>query len=630
MPTPKFHGGSYQINPKSPADNQDSSAVAALDDGRFATVYRSDDTMGGSLRVIIHNMNGTVASKQTIVDPGNNDFVDNEMVDIAALKGGGFVVTWVERTANDENVYHRVYGPDGKPLTGRIHTNADATDGTAKRPDVVGDGNGGFYIVWDDSGFDNDPGPGQTFTRSVRYQHFGPDGQPTAPSEMISDVIGADSNAAIAINRDGSQVNIIWDDNLGNTGNNEDGIYGKILSREGYYRADGGIFSDFHGDPDIAYSTGDTYMVVWSEFRAPGNYAVHGSINGGPEFQINTTPHMHSNTTPKVVGLRDGNFLVVWNDGGHGGNDDVLAQLFSGTGAKIGDEFQVSDRASYDVSRITASETIDGRVIVTWSSATGPSEVYARMIDPRQGAISWTGGDASEQFTGTDFADTLDGGRGDDVIQGLGGADMLIGGQGNDTATYDLSKTGVLANLADPSANLGGAAGDSYVSIENLRGSQKADTLIGNNGANILGGMAGNDVIEGGNGADTLQGGKGKDVLSGGKGADTLAGGAGKDVFLFSTLKDSPANGAADTIVDFNRKQDVIDLKRLDADEGRRNDQAFDFIGNGKFTRDAGELRYEFRKGDTYIHADTDGNGKADFTLILDGEIKLTEDMFLL
>lgn len=629
MPTPTFHGGSYQINPNSPSDNQDSPAVAALDDGRFATVYRSHDTMGGSLRFVIHNMDGTVAVEQTIVDPDNQDFVDNEMVNIAALDGGGFVVTWVERTATDENVYHRVYGADGQPVTGRIHTNADATAGTAKRPDVIGDGNGGFYIVWDDSGFDTDPGPGQTFTQSVRYQHFGADGQPTGPSEMLSDTIGADWNAAIAISRDGSQVNVIWDDNLGNAGSNEDGIYGKIIGSEDYYRADDGAYSDFHGDPDIAYSTGDTFMVVWSEFVAPGSYAVHGSINGGPEFQINTTPHMHSNTMPKVVGLRDGNFLVVWNDGGHGGNDDVLGQLFSGTGTKIGEEFQISDRSSYDISRITASETIDGRVIVTWSSASGPSEVYARMIDPRQGAISWAGGEGGEQFTGTDFADTIDGGAGDDVLQGLGGADMLIGGAGNDTAAYDMAN-GVVASLAKPARNLGDAAGDSYDSIENLRGSQMADTLIGNGGANSLAGQGGNDTLEGGGGSDLLLGSDGKDALSGGKGADMLMGGAGKDVFLFGTIKDSPAGSQADMILDFTRNQDMIDLKRLDADEGRRGDQAFDFIGKQKFSKEEGELRYEYRNGDTIILADTDGNGKADFSLVLDGEIKLTEGMFLL
>jgi len=49
-------------------------------------------------------------------------------------------------------------------------------------------------------------------------------------------------------------------------------------------------------------------------------------------------------------------------------------------------------------------------------------------------------------------------------------------------------------------------AGDTnfLVSIENLTGSNYADTLIGDTGANVLTGGAGNDVLNGGAGTDTL------------------------------------------------------------------------------------------------------------------------------
>ncbi|CAN7568429.1 calcium-binding protein [Rhizobium sp. LjRoot254] len=619
MPTPTFSGASYQLNPFSPNDNQNSPAVAALDDGRFVTVYRGDDLNPGMLRYVIHNADGTLAHLATLVD-------------IAALKGGGFAITWSQRSGNDENVYHRVYGADGEPVTGPILTNADETDGTAKRPDIVGDGEGGFYIVWDDSAFDNDPGPGQTFTRAVRYQHFGADGQPLGPSQMLSDAWGADSNAAIAISRDGSRLNVIWDDDLGQSRetNNTDGIYGTEIGGDGFYRADKGTFSEFQTDPDVAYSTGTTFMAVWNEFLSPGTYAVYGSINGGAEFQINTSSHTHFATMQKVVGLKDGNFLVVWYDGGFGGNDDVLGQLISSTGAKIGTEFVISDRTSTDIIRITASEMIDGRVIVTWGSSDGPSEVYGRIVDPRQGSVEWTGDESGEQFTGTSFADTLDGGQGDDVIQGLDGADVLIGGDGNDTASYDLSTTGLLANLAKATDNLGGALGDTFTSIENLSGSRFADTLIGDTGINMLRGLDGNDVMQGGGGDDVLSGGDGDDVLSGDGGSDFLSGGDGADIFLFSNLKDSAPKTGRDTITDFVRNEDDIDIRRIDANEDKRRDQAFDFIGTQKFHKDAGELRYEVKGGDVIVSGDTDGDGKADFSLLLDEIAKLRASDFLL
>ncbi|MDB5552324.1 MAG: cadherin domain protein [Rhizobium sp.] len=632
MPTPTFSGASYQLNPTSPNDNQNSPAVAALDDGRFVTVYRGDDLNPGTLRYVIHNADGTLAHLATIIDDGNEDFVDTEMVDIAALKGGGFAITWSQRSGNDENIYHRVYGADGEPVTGPILTNADETDGTAKRPDIVGDGEGGFYIVWDDSAFDSDPGPGEIFTRAVRYQHFGADGQATGPSQMLSDTWGADSNAAIAINRDGSRLNVIWDDDLGQSRetNNTDSIYGVEIGGGGFYRADSGEYSEFHTDPDVAYSSGNHFMAVWSKFLSPGNYAVYGSIDGELEFQINTSAHTHFATAQKVVGLKDGNFLVVWNDGGYGGNDDVLGQLISTSGARIGTEFVISDRVSFDISRITASETIDGRVIVTWGSSDGPSEVYGRIVDPRQGSVEWSGDESGEQFTGTAFADTLDGGQGDDILQGMGGADALTGGEGNDTAAYDLAAAGVWVSLAKTADNLGEAAGDTFVSIENIKGSGFMDRLTGDVGQNMLYGLAGTDLLLGDRGSDILFGGEGSDVLRGDAGADILYGGDGADTFLFEMAKDSPDKGGRDTIMDFIRREDEIDLGGIDANEDRRRNQDFDFIGTQKFHRDAGELRYEVKGGNAIISGDTDGDGKADFSFVLDEVTKLRASDFIL
>ena len=58
--------------------------------------------------------------------------------------------------------------------------------------------------------------------------------------------------------------------------------------------------------------------------------------------------------------------------------------------------------------------------------------------------------------------------------------------------------------------------------IENVRGSQNADTLTGDATANVLAGGAGNDRLFGGEGNDTLRGDAGSDTLVGGAGDDRL------------------------------------------------------------------------------------------------------------
>lgn len=87
-----------------------------------------------------------------------------------------------------------------------------------------------------------------------------------------------------------------------------------------------------------------------------------------------------------------------------------------------------------------------------------------------------------------------------------------------------------------------------------------------------------------------------------------LAGGDAADIFMF-------------------RKGDT-DKTRTSADTTHGKNQDFDFIGGKDFHRHAGELRFETKGGDTWVMGDTNGDGKADFMIHLDGIVKLKEDSF--
>src|SRR5262245_18778367 len=175
-----------------------------------------------------------------------------------------------------------------------------------------------------------------------------------------------------------------------------------------------------------------------------------------------------------------------------------------------------------------------------------------------------TGNDANNELYGLNGddilkggggADSLDGGSGDDTLKGGGGADYLNGGDGNDTADYSNSPvwidgyTGVSVDLQHNNGYYGEAAGDLFNSIENVTGSAYADSLYGDEGANVLRGMGGidwlsgrggNDRLEGGDGMyDVLSGGDGDDTLDGGIGADYLDGGAGNDIYIVDNAGDS-------------------------------------------------------------------------------------------
>ena len=186
------------------------------------------------------------------------------------------------------------------------------------------------------------------------------------------------------------------------------------------------------------------------------------------------------------------------------------------------------------------------------------------------------GGEQDDELTGDSGIDELDGGPGDDLLDGGPGADVLRGGAGSDTAYYRYSDAGVEVRLADAVALGGDAQGDTFPGrqtivyqnaqgftrqavvpdIENLRGSEHNDILIGDPGSNELNGGGGNDVMDGreGNdrllgddsfmvyfgsstsGDDRLNGGAGDDWLEGGGGADELRGGPGEDTASYRSF----------------------------------------------------------------------------------------------
>jgi len=102
---------------------------------------------------------------------------------------------------------------------------------------------------------------------------------------------------------------------------------------------------------------------------------------------------------------------------------------------------------------------------------------------------------------------------GDDLLDGVVLTGLIDGGPGNDTITYETASDAVTISLVAGGSGAE-AIGDTYVNIENLTGSNHADTLTGDAGANVLSGGSGNDLLEGGGGADTLDGGAGDDTAS--------------------------------------------------------------------------------------------------------------------
>jgi Ca2+-binding RTX toxin-like protein len=163
-----------------------------------------------------------------------------------------------------------------------------------------------------------------------------------------------------------------------------------------------------------------------------------------------------------------------------------------------------------------------------------------------------------------------------------------------------------------------------------MTGNAGNDTLLGGGGNDTLSGAAGDDTLNGGAGNDKLNGGDGIDRLVGGAGADILTGGLNADIFVFLSLDESTvANAGRDAIMDFSQAQgDKIDVSPIDANTTVTGDQAFAFISAAAFSGTPGELRTEVINGNTLVSGDVNGNGVADFAILVRGVAPLQASDF--
>ncbi len=250
----------------------------------------------------------------------------------------------------------------------------------------------------------------------------------------------------------------------------------------------------------------------------------------------------------------------------------------------------------------------DGVDTASYSAST--AAVTVSLVSGATNSGSHAAGDMLsniENLIGSGYNDRLTGNSSDNIFTGGLGTDTIDGGLGTDTASYTDSASAVTVSLVSGATNIGGtAAGDVLTNIENLTGSNYNDRLTGNSSNNILTGGLGADTIDGGLGGDTasysdsasavtvslvsgatntggsaagdvlsnienltgsnfndtLTGNSGNNILHGGWGTDFLTGGLGNDVFHYDNLIDSK-QGAYDTIGDFTKGQDKIDLAGL-------------------------------------------------------------------
>ena len=228
---------------------------------------------------------------------------------------------------------------------------------------------------------------------------------------------------------------------------------------------------------------------------------------------------------------------------------------------------------SYAAGIVGGLTIANGVVIEKGIGGNGADQITGNGADNvlrgRGGSDVIFGLDGHDTLAGGGSSDRLFGGLGDDQLNLSGGNDTLDGGGGSDTVSYG-GRTGIRIDLNVGGAQATGIGTVTLTGIENVRGGNGSDRLVGDTQDNLLTGNGGRDALFGGDGNDTLDGGRGPDTLTGGLGADT---------FLFHDAGDSRPGNRHDEIRDFTSGSDIIDLSGIDAHAATPTDDAFVFSG---------------------------------------------------
>ena len=246
------------------------------------------------------------------------------------------------------------------------------------------------------------------------------------------------------------------------------------------------------------------------------------------------------------------------------------------------------------------------------------------LVLKENGELSGSGNDLNNRLTGNDADNRLSGGVGDDTLVGRDGDDTLLGGTGADTMLGGIGNdTYVIDSEGDRVIE------ESFEGFDTIR-SSVSQTMDANTEKLVLTGT--DDLTANGNEIrNQIFGNSGDNVIDGDDGRDLLYGRDGADTFVFNAITDSDvAVSGRDIIKDFDFAEgDRIDLSGIDADFGQAGDQGFQFVGTDAFSGQAGELRTKFGGGNTLIQGDTNGDGAADFAVLLQGQQTLDNGSFV-
>jgi len=528
MPTnPERAGSEILINTQLNFE-QLAPAGARLSNGSFVIVWHdtnaASDGSQSSVKAQLYAADGTPIGTEFRCNTYTNG--NQQDANVAALAGGGFVVSWSSFLTypgdGSAAVVAQLYDAAGVKVGTEILVNT-TTLSTQWQPDIAALNNGGFAITWTDFSATG----GDTSGRAVRMQVFDADGTRNGAELLVNTNTTQNQNLSVIAQSNAGVIAVAWVDEAP-LGFNSTGAAIKLRIYTGGAPGAEILVSTTptatQSNADIAALAGGRFVVVWTDYSGANGDPVSGirarifEANGtaiGTEFSVNIT-NASRQDLPRIAALPDGGFVVTWDDLSltqDTSDYGILGQVFDSNGVRVGTEFLVNTT--------TNSFQRDTAVFAT-------NDGFFVAFTDQNGAVGET--NLGANIRGQRFTISAS----DRTFVADGGNDSYAGGAGFDTVDYSAATAPIFGDLRSGASPDGFGGVDTYTSIEGFIGGAGDDTVIGSSADNR---------ITGGAGSDYLMGLDGNDELIGGAGPNALQGGVGDDVYRVSDR--------GDTIIEF-------------------------------------------------------------------------------
>ena len=281
--------------------------------------------------------------------------------------------------AAGDDIRGQVFTSTGaKSGTEFVINGATAGDQSSMRATLLGNGN--VMLAWQDSSLTGGDASGS----AIKGQVISATGARIGSEFLVNTTTsGAQYSPAITTLADGN-VMVTWEDGSG-TGADTSGsaIRGQVLTAAGVKT--GGEFlvntttAGNQNAPRIATLSNGNAIIVWEDGSASGGDTSGRAIRAqivdadggkiGGEFLVNTST-AGAQENADVAALAGGGFVVVWEDAsgargdtsGHG----INAQIFNGSGTRVGGEFLVNTLIGGDQGDPTVAGLDTGDFVVAW------------------------------------------------------------------------------------------------------------------------------------------------------------------------------------------------------------------------------------------------------------------------